>query len=266
MLSFSYFTDGEYERAFFEFGDIRSKIAQSMRELVSREDITVLDLLSGHGLLSAEMAKRFPASRIIGLGLRNDVESWKGVRNSGRYDMNVWSHFQYIQANSVSIPLRSSTCDMIVNFLGLEDVHMTSGLTGLRKMVGEIERVARYDSLIQFSMVEYGDSPEERVAQEVWREIGLDAVFLEKAEYLEVFEKVGLHLVNEYTLRMNKKMTASQAKEELQFACNEAPKIFTAFGVDAKDFNSLWDVFGERIEAHGMAFWSRVHVIILSKR
>jgi len=265
VLSFRYFTDSEYERAFFEFGDIRSKIAHSMRELSSREDITVLDLLSGHGLLSVEMAKRFPVSRIIGLGLRSDVESWKGVRNSGSYDMSVWSHVQYIQANSVSIPLRSSSCDMIVNFLGLEDVHMTSGLTGLRKMMGEIERVAKDDALIQLSMIEYGDSPEERVAQEVWREIGLDAVFLEKAEYLQMFEKVGLHLVDEYTLIMNKKMTASQAKEELQFACNEAPKIFAAFGVDAMDFDGLWDVFGDRIEAHGMAYWSRVHVIILSK-
>jgi ubiquinone/menaquinone biosynthesis C-methylase UbiE len=264
-LSFHYFTDTEYEQSFFEFGGMRSKIASRMHDLTSREEMTILDLLSGHGLLSAEMAKKFPKSRIVGLGLKNDVESWEKVRRSDRYDSKIWTHFHYIQANTVNIPLKGSTCDMIVNFLGLEDLHMTSGLTGLEKMVEEVERIAKRDALIQVSMVEYGDSPEESVAQEVWEEIGLNAIFLERAEYLELFEKVGLYLVDEFTLLMNKKMSANQAKDELKFACTEAPKIFMLFGVKAMTFDELWDKFGERIENHGMAYWPKVHVIILSK-
>jgi hypothetical protein len=152
-----------------------------------------------------------------------------------------------------------------VNFLGLEDLHMTMGVKGLEKMVEEVERIAKKDALIQISMVEYGDSPEEKVAQEVWREIGLNAVFLERAYYLELLEKVDLHLVEEYTLLMNRKMTPSQAKEELKFACVEAPKIYASFGVRAMGFDELWEMYGERIEAHGMAYWPKVHVIILSK-
>jgi hypothetical protein len=59
-------------------------------------------------------------------------------------------------------------------------------------------------------------------------------------------------------------MTAKQAREELQFACEKAPGIFSMHGVKAIEFSQLWERFGERIEAHGMAYWPRVHVIVLS--
>jgi SAM-dependent methyltransferase len=236
-----------------------------MRELSSFENITILDLLSGHGFLSAEIALRFPHAKIIGIGLGNDVDSWKKVRNSKRYDLELWNRFHYLLANVTYTPIKTSSCDMIVNFLGLEDLHMSSGVEGIEQMIREIGRITRDEAIVQISLVEYGDSPEETVAKEVWERIGLSAVFLEKQEYLQMFEVIDLHLVEDFRMDLGMKMSASQAEEELKFACHEAPKIFSNFGVVAVTFDELWEEFGERIETHGFASWSQVHVMVLSK-
>jgi hypothetical protein len=60
-------------------------------------------------------------------------------------------------------------------------------------------------------------------------------------------------------------MTPEQAREELEFACNEAPKIYAPFGVHAISSHDLWKQFGDRIEEHGMAYWSRLRVLVFRK-
>ncbi len=265
MIGLQYFTDDEYARAFFEFGNFRGIIAEKMRQLSPIREGTVLDLMSGHGLLSAEIAQRFPETRIIGTGLSNDVESWKKIRQSKKYTSDLWSRFHYLLCDVTRIPLKPSACDMVVNFLGLEDVHMTYGRAGIETVVTEVERITRDDALIQVSLAEYGDSPEEKLAKEVWDAIGLNAIFLQREDYLQMFEEAGMSLVEEFVLKLGRKMTAAQAKEELRFACEEAPKIFTEFGVSAVDFDELWAEFGQRITEHGMAYWSQIRVLILSR-
>ena len=265
VLSFRYFTDKEYEQAFFEFGNVRGAIADKMRQLSSLEGGIALDFLSGHGLLSAEIATRFPKTRILGIGLNNDVETWKTVKESNRCPQRVWSNFHYLLSDATKVPLKSSSCDMVVNFLGLEDLHMTSGWTGVEQAVAEINRVTKSKALIQISLVEYGDFPEERIAKEVWNTIGLNAVFLEKEDYSRSFEKVNIHPVEEFEYTLRRKMTVKQAKEELRFACEEAPRIFSSFRVEAISFDDLWDKFGERIEADGLAYWSKIRILIYSR-
>jgi len=264
-LSFRYFTDKEYEHAFFEFDNMRGEIADRMRQISSLEGGVILDLLSGHGLLSAEIAIRFPKARIFGVGLSNDVETWKGVKESNRYPQNIWSNFHYLLSDATKVPLKSSSCDMVINFLGLEDLHMTSGWSGVEQVVSEVNRITKNDAIIQISLVEYGDSPEERIAKEVWNTIGLNAVFFEEEYYSRSFEKVDFHPVEEFELTLQRKMTAKQAKEELRFACEEAPRIFSNFGVQAVTFTDLWEKFGERIEADGLAYWSNIRIIIYSR-
>ena len=265
LLSHQYFTDREYEDAFFRFGNVRTKIVGSVSQHRPLRNGVILDLLSGHGLLSAEISVRFPDSKIIGTGLINDVESWSRLRKSDRYSKEAWSNFHYLLCDVTNLPVRSSSCDIVVNFLGLEDLHMTSGRHGIKQAIREIDRVTKNDAVIQISLVEYGDTPEEKIARDVWQSIGLNAVFLEETEYLELFNELNIHPVDEYTLTVDRKMTAQQAKEELRFACEEAPMVFSAFNVETLSFDELWESFGERIEEHGLAYWSQIRVILLSK-
>ena len=266
ILSLQYFTDREYERAFFEFGNIRGKIADKMKQLSSREGGTILDFLSGHGLLSAEMAIRFPRSGILGIGLSNDVETWKHLKDSRKYPQGFWSNFQYLLCDATQVPLRSSSCDMIVNFLGLEDLNMTRGWSGVEKTISEIDRITKRDALIQISMAEYGKTSEEVLAEEIWNVIGLNAVFQNVEDYLTGFEEFNIHPIESFKFEHKRKMTAKQAKEELRFACEEAPRIFSPFDVRAIKFHELWEKFGERIEECGVAYWPQIRVIILAKK
>ena len=265
-LSLQYFTDREYERAFFEFDNIRGKIADKMRQHSPLEGGNILDFLSGHGLLSAEMAIRFPKSRILGIGLSNDVETWKQLRNSMKYPQEIWSNFHYLLSDSTRIPLRSSSCDMVVNFLGLEDLNMTCGWSGVEQAISEIDRVTKRDALIQLSTVEYGKTPEEVLAEEIWNTIGLNAVFQKMEDYVQRFEEVSIHPTENLKFEHKRKMTAKQAREELRFACEEAPRIFSTFDVKALKFDELWEKFGERIEKYGVAYWPQILVMILVKK
>ncbi|MFW9834639.1 MAG: methyltransferase domain-containing protein [Candidatus Thorarchaeota archaeon] len=264
-MSFRYFTDREYEQAFVEFGNIRSKIAEKMKQLTLLEGGTILDFLSGHGFLSAEMAIRFPKSRLLGIGLRNDVETWERFKNSKKHMQSVWLNFHYLLSDATRIPLKASSCNMVVNFLGLEDLNMTSGWRGVQQAFSEIERITKRDALIQISLVEYGKTPEEVLAKEIWSTIGLNAVFRNQEDYLQLFEDIGIHPIETLKFKLRRKMTAKQAREELRFACEEAPRIFSTFNIRAIKFEDLWERFGERIEADGLAYWPQIKVIILSK-
>jgi len=265
-LDFRYLTDSDYKRAFYEFGNFRAKIAEKIRELSASDENIVLDFLAGHGLLSAEIAKLFPEAKIYALGLSKDAESWKRLRGSERFPETTWRGFHYLTADARHIPLKSSTCEIVVNFLGLEDLRMTSGTEGIHCAISEIGRIAKDNALVQVSMVEYGEKPEEKIAEEVWKAIGLNATFLEENEYLRLFEKEGMHKIEELKLKWGRKMTPRQAREELEFACKEAPRIFSSFGVEAVSIDDLWDRFGHRIEEWGMAYWSRLKAIILRKQ
>jgi SAM-dependent methyltransferase len=265
FLSQDYFTDKEYEKAFVEFGGARRRIAEKVRELSTIEEGVILDLLSGHGLLSAEMAQYFPKARILGIGLHNDVISFKQVLKSDIFPQETWTHFHYLACNAASIPIRSATCDMVINFLGLEDVHMTTGRSGVERTIDEVERITKKDALVQISFVNYGNSPTEVLTKEIWDSIGLNATFFEREEYLSMFEERRMYPLEEFEIRIKKKMTPTQAKEELMFACEEAPIIFSNFGVKSMKFDDLWSKFGKRLEKYGMAFWSRIHVIVLSR-
>lgn len=265
-MQFRYLTDSDYEQAFYEFGNFRAKIAEKIHELNSSNENIVLDFLAGHGLLSAEIAMLFPNARIYALGLSNDAESWKLLRGSEKFPERTWRSFHYLIADARHIPLKSSTCEIVVNFLGLEDLRMTSGTEGIHCAISEIRRITKDNALVQVSIVEYGEEPEEKIAEEVWKAIGLNAIFLEENEYLRLFEKEGMHKIEELELKWGRKMTPRQAREELEFACKEAPRIFSGFGVEAVSVDDLWNKVGHRIEEHGMAYWSRVKAIILRKQ
>ncbi|MHA2396313.1 MAG: hypothetical protein ACXAC0_06375 [Candidatus Thorarchaeota archaeon] len=151
---------------------------------------------------------------------------------------------------------------MVVNFLGLEDLMMTRGSEGVEKALVGLSTLVTMGGFLQLSMVEYGDTPEEQIAKEIWETIGLGCTFLPEIYYREIIEGLGMRLLNSVVFQFPKKMTPEQVREELEFACNEAPKIFAPFGVYAISFKDLWEQFGDRIEKHGVAYWSRIRVLV----
>ncbi|NHI82700.1 MAG: methyltransferase domain-containing protein [Candidatus Thorarchaeota archaeon] len=261
---FSYFSDEEYQRVFNKFEDVRTKIALLFKERLSGGSQIVLDLLAGHGYLSAEVAKLCPSCTIHGTGLKSDLDCFIGLRSSNLYPSNTWDNIQYTECDVTELPFDDEYFDLTVNFLGLEDVLMTRGRSGLLAAISEVSRVVKRSGLVQISVVEYGDSPEERIAEEVWANIGLNAVYLPKEFYIDAFAEHGFRLIDEAVFEVRKKMTFEQASEELQFACEQAPIIFKEYDVTAISFDELMSRFGSQIKQHGMAYYPNTRALVFS--
>ena len=261
-MSFKFLTDLEYEHAFHRFGDMRKSIAEFVCCSRDSEADLILDIPAGHGYLSAEFTHLFPESQFIALGLRNDVESHIALRKSDSYPQDIWTHIGYVASDALMIPFSDGVFDLVINFLGLEDIKMTRGTEGVQIALSEMVRVLDREGLLQISLVEYGDLPEEKLAKEVWAATGLNPIFETREWYKQEIESLGLYLLKEKQFIYPKKMTVTQAKEELKFACNVAPSVFSEFDISAKSFESLWAEFGGRIKEHGMSYWSRIRAML----
>lgn len=120
----------------------------------------ILDLPAGHGYLSAEFAQLFPKTDVTGLGLPSDFKTHFGLRASRAYPRFIWSRTHYLGCDCTHLALKDSSCDMVVNFLGLEDVMMTRGQKGVDNTLSEMVRVVKDHGLVQIAIVGYGKSPE----------------------------------------------------------------------------------------------------------
>jgi ubiquinone/menaquinone biosynthesis C-methylase UbiE len=263
---FQYFTDEEYEEAFVHFEGVRHKIASHLGNRLSLEKGKILDLLAGHGFLSVELTRMFPGCSIYGTGLSTDYDSFTALKASNVFPNSVWNEIEYVQCDVTELPFEDGYFNLVANFLGLEDVFMTRGESGLQSTIAEVARVTKDDGLIEITIVEYGLTPEERVAREVWEEIGLNAVFLDREYYISAFAEHGFELEEKPLYTVRKKMTFNQAKEELEFACREAPKIYRDYDVSAISFEQLMTRFGKRIVKHGMAYYPNIRVLLFSKK
>jgi ubiquinone/menaquinone biosynthesis C-methylase UbiE len=263
VMFLDFFSDEEYKNAFDQFGGIRKRIAEMVHKACNGRAGTILDVPAGHGYLAAEISPLFPSSRLLGVGLPSDVDTFVRLSESDVFPKKVWENVEYLCCDAVEMSLSESSCDLVVNFLGLEDIKMTRGEEGVVAALSEMCRVLNASGLLQVSLTEYGELREERIAQDVWRASGLNVEFAPREWYVEVLEGLGMTITREEVLTFPKKMTAQQAEEELRFACEMAPRTYASFGVSAVSFKELWSEFGDRIAEHGMAYWSRIRVIFL---
>jgi ubiquinone/menaquinone biosynthesis C-methylase UbiE len=259
-----FMTDQEYEECFVEFWGIRSNIAHTLTEYGLKPGISVLDVPAGHGFFSYEVAKVIQRGEIHAVGLKNDLESFERFSRSlktesERYYLDM---ITYSVMDAVNLGFPSEIFDFVVNFLGLEDINMTRGKKGVKKSLSEFVRVLTCNGVIQVTVCIEGDEPDQVIAKEVMDYLGAQAVFYPKEFYVQELETLGVSIVAEKWFHTHKKMTAKQAEEELRFACDEPPKIFSDYNVTTVPFDELWDKFGSRIETHGMAYYSDLCVLI----
>ncbi|KYK36196.1 MAG: class I SAM-dependent methyltransferase [Theionarchaea archaeon] len=262
-----FMTDEEYEECFVDFWGIRSKIANYLTAYGLTPGVRVLDVPAGHGFLSYEIA-RVVHGTVYAVGLLNDVNTFKKfVRSSKeRFEKKYLDLITYCTADAAALPFLCETFDFVVNFLGLEDINMTRGETGVKKSLSEFQRVITPGGIVQVTLCLEGDEPDQIIAKEVMKYLGCNAIFYPKEFYVQELKKLGIEIIAEQWVHTHRKMTAAQAEEELRFACEETPKIFKEFDVHTVSFEELWQKVGERIETHGMAYYSDLLVLVGQKR
>lgn len=259
-----FMTKKEYDISFTHFFGLRKNIAKSLVQYGLSSGINVLDILAGHGFFSYEIAKIIKNGKVIAIGLQNDLDSFQSFSNQIKKgkQRKPLELIEYKLMDVTKLEFPQNTFDFITNFLGLEDVNMTKGLEGVKQALSECSRVLKPSGFLQITLCLEGDEPDQIIAKEVSELIGHKAIFYSKEFYRDELEKNNIEIIDERWFYSKRKMNADQAKKELVFACNETPKYFKEYNIKTISFEDLWNIYGERIEKHGMAFYSQLLVII----
>ena len=256
-------SDEEYHDIFAEFCSFRQIIISKLSEFGLDKCQKVLDLASGHGFLSFTIRDSGYKGRLIDIGLLNDLKSYQKVISYKEFNSN---DIQYIIMSASTLAFRDNTYDLIVNFLGLEDINMTLGKGGVKSTLVELSRILCKDGILEIAIMSKGKDPASLINWNLWRYIGLKSVFYSPQFYIRTLTKAGCILQKQFVLRTNKKMTVNQAKEEILFACEEAPKIFKNYDVKAKKFEKVWKKFSKKIERYGLGFYPEILILIFKKK
>ncbi|MFX0183112.1 MAG: class I SAM-dependent methyltransferase [Candidatus Hodarchaeota archaeon] len=257
-----YMSDEEYKNIFQMFCSFRKKIASILMNFGLLESRNILDLCAGHGFLSFTIRQLGYQDDIYSIGLINDLYSFESVvKKIYHSTMNI----QYMITDVTNLGFQDKSIDFIVNFLGLEDINMTRGKSGVIQTLLEACRVLRKGGIFEIAILQRGSEPSDDLNWRLWESIGLNAIFYPPEFYIQKIEEKGLKLQKKVLLKTQKKMTTHQAKEEILFACEQASKIFRQFNVQSRVFDDIWAEFGPEIEKHGLGFYPKILVLIFKK-
>ena len=249
-----YVTDSEYRTYYPKLEGLRARIAA---DLPVRPGMRILDVATGSAYFAMEVARRDESLRITGIDIAaSDIRnSRKNLKRAG-----LASRIQVVQADATQMAFGRGEFDMAVNFTGLEDIHMTRGRAGVEETFHQVARVIKPGGLFCFAIM----PPDEMETEAQRIEVALfsyicDATWLTSKEYEAILRKAGFGLVKKKQYYTGKKLTADQARAEIEFAVESDPKIY---GVATRPFEKVWARFGKQIEEHGLGHYSKVVLMI----
>ena len=249
-----YVSKSEYDSYYSDLCNLRGRIAA---DLPIRVDMKILDLATGYGYFAAEVARLDPTLKIVGIDISSD-----SVGKANKYILvqKLSGRVKILPMDATNMSFRNGTFDMIVNFTGLEDIHMTRGIGGIEKTFAEIARVLVPGGYLCTAVMppDEMETEAQRTEVEVFS-FTCNATWLSTDRYESMLRKVGLNVVGKRAYRTGKKLTPQQAKTEIKFACEFVPKIY---GVKTASLDEVWNRYGPRIEEHGLGHYSKVVLII----
>jgi ubiquinone/menaquinone biosynthesis C-methylase UbiE len=246
----SYVSDGEYQDYFQKLDGLRQRVAG---DLPLASGMWVLDLATGSGYFALALVERHRGMHLVGIDVVGD-----GLRRA-RENMRRrgLSHgVKMVQMDASRMAFGEGRFDAVVNFLGLEDIHMTSGREGVQRTFLEASRVVKPGGSFCFVAM----PPDEMETQAQGLEVALysyicGATWLSVDEYEHMLNAGKLLLMGKKKYCTGKKLTPEQAKTEIKFACGQVPKIY---GIQTPSFEDTWRKFGKDIERYGLGHYSRV--------
>ena len=253
----TYLSEHEYHTYFEDLNGLRSRIAGDMPVLPG---MRILDLATGYGYFAIAVAKRDASLRVTGFDIaHSDVRHSR--QNYLKY--GVGRQAQAVRMDATRMALQTSGFDMVVNFLGLEDIHMTRGRDGVEKTFFEVNRVLKPGHCFCFTVMppEVMDTPAQQTEVALFSYI-CDSTWLSLDEYIRMLKGARLQLVDRRVYRTGKRLTPEQARVEIRFACGNVPRIY---GKSTPCFEEVWARFGSQIETHGLGQASKVVLVVTQK-
>lgn len=220
----------------------------------------ILDVATGEGFFAIEVAKSYGNLKVTGVdisrsSIRNGKKNVKREGLEGRVEM--------VELDATRMNFKREEFDMVINFTGLEDIHMTSGRLGVQRTFFGVNRVLKPGSYFCLVVM----PPEEMETEAQQTEVALfsyicDATWLSAREYKEMLEKAKFRSVRMRSYYTGKKLTPEQAKAEIRFACKNVPKIYA---IKTPSFEEIWGRFGDDIEQYGLGHYSKVVSVVAKK-
>jgi SAM-dependent methyltransferase len=275
LVTRRFLTDDEYRDYFFAMGQVRSAIARDLAEMAGGAVQMVIDIASGHGLYAMEVARALPQASVHATGLEADKRTFletasllsgSGLNRLPHLTADLIRRLPYVVCDVTTLPFRDGLFDVAANFLGLEDIRMTRKDEGVRMAIREASRVTKPGGIAEFAVQVFGDSPVDILSKEINESIGHGAVFLGPAIYEAMMDDSGLKIISRKRYSTEAVLTATQATEELRYACQETGKVYRGYGIKTKTFEDIWAEFGDRIETLGYALYTDILAMFSVKR
>lgn len=220
-----------------------------------------LDIATGPSYFAIQVAKTHTETTITGIDIfEGSIKTArKNIKKEGLQD-----RIKIIQMDATDLQFMDESFDIAINYLGLEDIHMTRGRKGVVQAFREIHRVLKPGGSFYFVVIPVGrlDTWAQRLEAEVFNWI-CGAKWLHHNEYLQILEETGFKLVGSHDFYTGLKLEVEQAKEEISYACRNVEKNY---GINTPSFDETWCKFRERIEKHGMGHYSKTCLIKSRKK
>jgi len=249
-----YVTDRDYPTYFSTLGGLREKVAVSL----PFSQGNILDVATGSGYFSAALARIRSKTRITAIDIGSFDTGKIVVDKSGLAD-----RVTFVNMDATRMDFPANHFDHAINFLGLEDIHMTKGRKGVEDTFREVHRVIKPGGTFSFTVMpaDMAETPAQALEIEVFSYI-CDATWLKEAEYTRIAESRGLVVQSRKVFRTGKKLTLDQAQTKIEFAAENVPRLF---GRSARSFEDAWGRYREKIRVNGLGHYSRVELIVTRK-
>ena len=207
----------------------------------------VLDMGSGHGFLTFELASR-TKSRITALDVLAGGQLEDSVRGARAAGVN--ERISWIVGDGRACPFQDSSFDAVVSFLALEDIHMIGGNDALQMVVQESCRLLKDGGRLLFADNMFPECARTEAQELYWtiQSKEFHAGLPSKRVVLNLLRERGMAglLEEEYDPKID--LDEKEAKVELLDIADAKP-----FG-KVIDFGSLWKRYGESIGRVGLAY------------
>lgn len=139
-----YVTDKEYNTYYKTLSNLRSRI---VKDLPVESGMKILDVGTGYAYFAIEIAKLYKNVRLTGIDISKECV-YTAIRNVKNKELQNRIEIKELDASSMEF--NDEEFDMVVNFTGLEDIHMSRGKIGVYKTFSEVSRVLKSKSYFCF--------------------------------------------------------------------------------------------------------------------
>jgi ubiquinone/menaquinone biosynthesis C-methylase UbiE len=237
-----FITDREYPTYFSTLGGLREKVAESL----PFSQGNILDVAAGSGYFSASLAKVRPKTLITAIDIGSFDAAKAVVDKSG-----VAGRVSFLKMDATKMDFPANHFDHAINFLGLEDIHMTRGRKGVEDTFREVRRVIKPGGTFSFTVM-----PADKA------ETPAQALEVEVFSYIRIAESRGLVIQSRKVFRTGKKLTLDQARKEIEFATANVPRLYKR---NARSFDDAWGKYKDKVKVNGLGHYSRVELLVTRK-